>query len=178
MTYLDQLHSFEQAELHALRNDGELTPYFHFLDTADDVHARSARILGNLCDVLVLSSWSAAWAYGCCVAPPRHTVSYRRGRTHVPDGVDFAVEQRTLLADDINVNTTTPLRTVADVLKIREHQDAVLMTTHNVMSRYKLTRTLVLSHVDRNKTAPYRTLICSRLDKLAELYPSETRYTS
>jgi hypothetical protein len=175
MTYLSGMPVFPFSELCALRLDGELTSFHHFLDVPDEPRDRGRRILGRYAEVLVLSSWSAAWSLGCSPEPAQHIAAYRQTRVHIPEEANLIVEQRSLKSSDISEMSTSPLRTVSDLLKIKAEDPLITTTVHTLMSRFAITSAMVIDRLSQNPTPAHKRLMLARLEALERLYPSETR---
>ena len=175
MTYLTCTPALPLSELCAIRLDGELNSFHHFLDVPDEPRDRARRILGRYAEVLVLSSWSAAWSLGCCPEPAQHIAAYRQKRVHIPDEANLIVEQRSLKPSDISGLSTTPLRTVSDLLKIKTESPLLTTTVNTLMTRFAVTPAMVIDRLSQNPTPSHKNLILARLDVLERLYPSETR---
>lgn len=175
MTYLTRAPALPYSELCAMRLDGELTSFHHFLDVPDEPQDRARRILGRCAEVLVLSSWSAAWSLGACPEPTQHIAAYRQKRVHIPQAANLIVEQRALKPSDISGLSTTPLRTVSDLLKIKTESPLLTTTVHTLMTRFAITSEMVINRLSQNPTPSHKNLVLARLDVIDRLYPSETR---
>lgn len=171
MAYLSSVPSLHPCELQALKLDGELSCFHTALDCRDGPIERARRILGAYENLIVLSSFSAAWAWGCAAEPGQHLVAYRRARAHVPEHTGLIVEQRTLWPTDIASCLTTPLRTACDLLKSDADDSKVISIVHTLMHHYGLTTEGIWEHINRNKTASHKRLITQRLSKVALKLP-------
>lgn len=175
MAFLPHVPKLHSCELQALRLDGELSHFYSYVEYPDGPRERARRILGRFEELIVLSSFSAAWAWGCSAEPAIHFASYRDGRVHIPSHSGLTVEQRTLSGTDIAWSSTTPLRTACDLLKSDAGDELVLTTVHALMDNYAVTSEKIWEQVNRNKTASYKRLIAQRLLAISRRYPSDTR---
>lgn len=169
MAYLSVTPALPFSELCALRLDGELTSFLHFLDIPDEPRDRGLRILGKHAETLVLSSWSAAWSLGCCPEPAHHIAAFRHTRVHIPDEAHLIVEQRSLRSSDIGEMSTTPLRTVFDLLKMKNENPLIIRTVHTLMTRFAVTTDMVTDRLGQNPTPSHKKIMLARLDLLEKL---------
>lgn len=169
MSYVSYLSGFSPAERCALHLDGIITRNGEFLDVAETPHSRALRTLGDLNDRLVLTGFSAAWALGACAEPRRHAASYRRCRTHVPDKIDFVIEQRHLTESDLCGFFTTPLRTTIDLLRSNAPDDEVLTTISRLMNQHLIEPHIIHDVLESSLRLPYRHRALNRLRLLANL---------
>jgi hypothetical protein len=130
-------------------------------DAVDDHHARSARVLGNYVDRLVLTGISAVWALGVSEEPSTHHVSQSGVRIKLPQSSVFVLEQRAFRPGDTWGSVTSPRRTAIDLLRAPAGFDPRIV--RRLMQMYGMNAEYLNSHLNTLGTTPGRRLATERL---------------
>lgn len=177
----DNFHKyFSEAELGALRLDGQVTRSLLPIDACDDYRARSRRVLGDYREKLILTSQSALWAHGIGDEPRIHSASQHGVRVKLTHATKFVLEQRAFRDGDVWGNVTSPLRTVTDILRTAENVDNEQLRA--LCQLTGITTVEIAEKLSTLGTTPGLTLANLRLGQMADVplnlsptHPSETR---
>lgn len=160
--------SLPQAVLSALKLDGEVTSEYQFWDVVQDWRSRSSHILSKFTEPLVLTGVSAVWALGLCSEPQTHTAStVSSQRVHIPFNTQLRIEERTLKGNDYwlyrKTGVTTPLRTISDILRMRQLSDSEAMQhTQEIQAKYSLSQGTLMEHLQLLNSVPNKRLALNR----------------
>lgn len=168
MDHFSLYPSLPQAVLSALKLDGEVTSEYQFWDVVQDWRSRSTHVLNQFTAPLVLTGVSAVWALGLCSEPQTHTAStVSTHRVHIPFNTHLRIEERTLKSYDYwlyrQTGVTTPLRTITDILRMRELSDSeASLLTQEIQAKYSLSQDTLMEHLQLLNSVPNKRLALNR----------------
>lgn len=172
MGHFSLTSKFSQAELSALKLEGEVSQHRVLWDQVDDWRTRSAAVLRVEKHSLVLTGLSAVWAYGLCQEPLPHTAStVSKDRIRMSENRSLRIEERRLGSEDYWLHGTSgvtqPLRTITDLLR---QENFVHNVNHSciasVMTHFGISQAEVIACLNKLKSVPYKRAALIRAEQL------------
>lgn len=172
MGHFSLSQTLSQTEIEAMRIDGDLSQTNDMWDEIQTWRTRSFEILKEERHPLVLTGISAAWAFGAATEPFIHfasTVTSQRIRD--PHNANVKIEERTLDSVEVwmykHTGVTSPLRTITDVLKMKDITEHVWMSISSaVMELHSITAGDVITNIESMNYVPHKQLALLRARQL------------
>jgi hypothetical protein len=173
MGHFSLTSNFSQAELSALKLEGEVSQHRVLWDQMDDWQTRSAAVLKDGKHPLVLTGLSAVWAYGLWPEPLPHTAStVSNDRIRMSETRTLRIEERRLGSKEYwlhgTAGVTQPMRTISDLLRQENFtHDAELSCITSVMTHFGINKAEVIACLKQLKSVPYKRTALMRAEELS-----------
>jgi hypothetical protein len=170
---------FPEAELCALRLDGDVFPLGHALvpvDTPVDPAVRAATVaVAAQHHDLVAERWTAAWVHGVLpVAPAPHQLCTdvgRTGRTRMLAGLREVHLRPGDVLTLAGLGVTTPLRTACDLARLEADGPTLGRTLLGLLVLASCSPAQAAAHLAGTPPAPHKLRGCARLAALGNPPP-------